>query len=291
MKQLLIILVMILLWTVSTSSPVLAHSAGQPPYFKINGVYADLYPVPGASLPDFVLPQDLAPQTYLMGQRLSFEIDNVALGLPDDVFKKAQFLWDFGDGSTTKGAMAVHSYSKSGSYLLSIKVVAPNLPQPQLFQSVLIHVVPKNTYVIPQAQIKVNGNLVNGMVDIVYADLSVPVLFESVGEGKSYFWDFGDGVSSASQRSVKHSYPVDRFPGGLTVVSAVLRVQSAEGFISDTYTMIYDNSLKPSPVPTESASSSGVNKFGVMGVPYSVIGIVLAFMFAVALGILVFRKK
>src|SRR3989344_4426201 len=80
-----------------------AHSIGQPPYFKVNGVFTDYYPVPSTSLEDLELPQDLATGQHLVGENLEFLIDETALPVPKEVVEKTKFLWDFGDGATAQG--------------------------------------------------------------------------------------------------------------------------------------------------------------------------------------------
>ena len=80
---------------------IYAHIAGQPPFFKMNDKYADYYPVYSTSLSDFTLPQDLAPENYLVNELVQFEIDTKMLPFPPEVIEKIEYTWDFGDG--TKG--------------------------------------------------------------------------------------------------------------------------------------------------------------------------------------------
>src|SRR4051812_41879426 len=85
-------------WTVFSPITAFAHTAGQVPYFKVNGVFSNLYPVPTTSLSDFQLPQDDSPDTYLVNQSIDFELDLSRLPIPPEVVKETVFSWDFGDG-------------------------------------------------------------------------------------------------------------------------------------------------------------------------------------------------
>lgn len=232
-----------------------AHLPGQPPFFKINGIYSDLYPVPSVSVSDVTIPQDIAHQPFIVGEKINFEIDYKVFGLPDELIYASTFLWDFGDGFKTTGLKASHAYKKPGSYLQVIKVKTNELPEPQLLQSTLIHILPDPSYKLPSPQIKVNGLFSSGPQDPAYVNLNNPVNFEPVlpessSEIVSYWWDFGDGTTSTEKNPI-HQYPVDKIPGGLSIVSAVLRTVDSKGFKGDAYVLIYDQSLKqvePSPV-------------------------------------------
>ncbi len=272
------------------SGVVLAHVAGQPPFFKINGVYSDLYPVPSSSVADFVLPQDLAHTPFPVGEQLNFQIDFAVLGISPEVLKKTTFLWDFGDGKSAIGTSMNHVYTKPGSYTLTVKIDSSELPTPQLFQSVLIHILPSDDYVLPKSAIKINGQLPDSVSGMVYVDLNSPVQFESVGSvGESYFWDFGDTTPAVYGQRVSHEYPSKQFPGGLSIVSVLLRVTDKQGFISDAYVMMMDKSLVPIVTPAltndqKQLSTGGLAK-GKKLLVLITVGIVSIF------GIFIFRKK
>ncbi len=97
------------------AKPVSAHTFGQPPFLKINEQYANLYPVPLTSLYNFDLPQDLAPETYLINQSISFELDKTRLTAPPNIVYKTKFDWYFAHGNHAQGIISQHTFSQIGS--------------------------------------------------------------------------------------------------------------------------------------------------------------------------------
>ncbi len=123
-----------------------AHIPGQPPYFKINGQYSNLYPFPSKIQPGVELPQDTAPQNYFVNQKLHFEIDLTKFNQTYKIaIKRTKFYWKYGDGEISEGTINDHSYQKPGDYILKILADDGITPQPQLFESVAIHIINKNS--------------------------------------------------------------------------------------------------------------------------------------------------
>lgn len=224
-----------------------AHLAGQPPFFKINGEYALLYPVPLTSLSDFPLPQDLAPARYLINESISFELDIKRLPAPPQVVEKTKFNWDFGDNTSAHGLLAKHTYSKMGSYILKIYADDSTTPSPQLLESALINIVPAQDYPLPKAIILVDGKeSTDPLTDILSFPFGKNIHFDA---GKSYsknakiisyFWDFGDQTSS-QEKETDHYYPKD-----LTQTFPLLRIKDSNGFISDNFIELQnENNGKP----------------------------------------------
>lgn len=214
---------------------VSAHFTGQPPFFKINNQFSNLYPVPSTSLQDFNLPQDLASENYLVGQSLDFELDLTLLPIPPKIVDNTKFKWDFGDGSKAEGVKSSHIYKKPGSYFLTIEALY-KMDLPQLIQSVMINVLPDKNYKLPQSVIKINGKKSKDpLTDILKFGFEREIVFEGLeskdGSGKivSYFWDFGD-QNSATEGSTHHKYAKD-----LTQVFPVLRIKDENGFIADSF--------------------------------------------------------
>lgn len=217
-------------------TPVSAHLFGQPPFFKVNGAYSNLYAVPLTSLSDFNLPQDQSPANYLVNQPINFEFDVSRLPAPADVVKKTQFTWDYGDGSKGEGLKNTHTYTKIGSYFLTVDAFDGTTPQPQLLESVLVNVLPDNSYQLPKAVIKVNGQgSSDPLTDIKVFPFDQNIQLDGTASTAnsskvvSYFWDFGDQQSSTDPS------PTHFYPGNQTQIFPVLRVKDANGFIADSY--------------------------------------------------------
>ncbi len=242
----------ILFWLFAT--PVSAHLIGQAPFLKINGQYANLYPVPLTSLNNFDLPQDLAPDNYLINQPINFELDKGRLPAPPDIVAKTKFDWDFADGTHAQSLKNTHTFSKIGSYILKIYADDGTTPTPQLLESALVNVLPQSSYQLPQSKILVNGKeSKDPLVDIIFVDLSKSVELDgtkSVGNSKlEYFWDFGDQKSAFGQVQT-HTYP-DKNQSQIFIL---LRVKE-NGFLSDSFVEVEDTS-----VTNTSATSSAITK-------------------------------
>lgn len=245
-SKLLTILFLLIFLFQGLVTPISAHMMGQPPSFKVNGVYTNNYPIPATSIPDLVLPQDIAPQNYLVDDPLNFEIDTTKLPIPLNIVQKLQFSWAFGDGATGQGIANTHAYQKIGSYILTINAQEPDDPTNYLIQSILINIVPTQNYQIPQAVISVLGKVVTNPQQVINSNFSNSVQFDASGSKSSsqilsFKWDFGDGTES-TQPSVSHQYSTSKY-----VVSPVLRIKTADGFISDSYAQLINNGSNTSP--------------------------------------------
>ncbi len=273
-----------------------AHLAGQPPFFKIFGIYSRLYPVPTSSLSNFNLPQDLAPDNYLINQPLDFQMDANLLPVPAYIVAKTDFEWDFGDGTYGKGLKNTHNYTKIGSYILSI-TAQYGTEQPALIHSVLINILPDNNYQLPIAVIKINNQKSNDpLTDILKVDFNSDINFDGsdsvTGSSKivSYFWDFGDEESSNS-KVVNHSFSKKT---GLSQAFPLLRIKDENGFIADAFVEIEEQSLSkqnnPLPIAKPVQSNPQLVKISTQNpssnnlVLYSVISIIV-------IGILLFMAR
>lgn len=247
-----------------------AHLAGQPPFFKINGIFSNLYPVPTSSVADYNLPQDLADKNYLVGDTLNFEMDTSQLPILPEIVDKTEFDWDMGDGTHGTGLKNTHVYNKPGSYILTITATY-GTDQPQLIQSVMINILPDKNYQLPVAKIVVNGKeSKDPLTDVLHINMKKSVQFDSsksTAKGKivSYFWDFGDG-QSGSEANPQHSYDVDA-----TQVFPVLRVKDDQGFIADSYVELNQDD-KEQPGAGSNTSDSPVNIGGSLNWTYVGIG-------------------
>lgn len=259
MKYLKFLFIILFLLLVIQNSPPLtpnsyAHLPGQPPFFKVNGVLTGYYPVPVSSNPDFKLPQDIAPASYLVGETIEFEIDTNLLPTPKEVTEKTDFTWDFGDGESGTGIKNSHSYPKPGSYILEVKAKYNGdiVGEPQLIQSMLVNIIPAKDYQLPKSVFSVNGFQSNDpLTDALDARFNQEFKFDATLSQSSspiteYIWDFGDG-ETASGSKVTHRYSTNPY-----TVFPVLRVKTADGYIADSFMQIKDESS----FDTKTASSN-----------------------------------
>ena len=281
MKQLrikYIVFIICLLLTLSiihfqSSIPVYAHLVGQPPFFKVNGEYSYLYPVPLTSLYNFDLPQDMAPASYLVNQPITFELDGNRLPAPPDIVAKTKFDWDFTDGTHAQGLKNQHTFTQIGSYIIKIYADDGTTPKPQLLESALVNVLPGKNYKLPQAKILINGvTSKDPLTDILQADFKQSLAFDGSKSSSSnsiaeYFWDFGD-QKSAFGVTQSHIYPKD-----LSQTFVVLRVKDSRGFLADNFVEVQNlqnNNQMPS---TPSASTAPVTTKKSNQLPYTLGGI------------------
>jgi hypothetical protein len=245
-KKIVLILISFFVFSLISGSSY-AHLAGQPPFFKINGVYSELYPVPTSSFPEFRLPQDRPPALYLVNEDINFELDTQTLPVPPEVLKVTEFDWNFGDDTEHgTGLKNVHKYGKAGSYFLEVTAKTSDLPQPQLIQSILVHIIPTQGYNLPEAKILVNGQGVKDpLVDDVKLEFGKEVTLDASasvpGSGKivEYKWDLGNGKSMIGEK-ITVNYDKNQY-----ALFPVLRVKDENGLISDAFIQITnkDNSF------------------------------------------------
>lgn len=219
------------------------HAIGQPPYFKVNGSFTELYPVPTISVTDFELPQDSAPGVFLVGEEIRFEIDKAALPVPAEVIEKTKFIWEYGDGSKAEGLNNTYAYRKPGTYFLDIYADSEGGFEPQLLQSTAINIVPDRNYQLPKAVIEVNGKQTKDpLLDIIDVNFSKEIGFDGSksrsgsSEITEYFWDLGD-ANSRRETSFKYDYSENPY-----TVFPVLRIKTRDGFIADSFIQIKDES-------------------------------------------------
>ncbi len=246
--------------------PVSAHLVGQPPFFKVNGLYSQLYPVPVTSLNNFDLPQDSAPDNYLVNVPISFEFDEARLPAPKDIIEKTKFDWDFTDGSHGEGLKQTHTFTKIGSYIIKIYADDGTTPKPQLLESVLVNVLPDKNYHLPQAKILINGlSGKDPLTDVLQFSFNQPLQMDGTKSTSSsgiaeYFWDLGD-QKSALGATQTHLEPKD-----LSQAFIVLRVKDKNGLIADQFVEVQNglneqnskqtpSTISPTPVPLPKKSN------------------------------------
>lgn len=114
----------------------------------------------------------------------------------------AAWLWDFGDGTTSTQASPSHVYDRFGSYTVKLVVTNSAGCKDSLTQNNLIRIEPPI--------VSFTANPRSGCIPLT---VNFKDSIFSVDSVVSYFWDFGDGTSSAL-RTPTHTYTTD---GGYNV--------------------------------------------------------------------------
>lgn len=128
-----------------------------------------------------------------------------------------EYLWAFGDGTTSTNAAPTHTYERAGDYSVSLTVTGPGGTSTEHLEGAIqVESAPLI------ADFTASGS--NGI-----APLTVTFRDQSTGEIDAYQWDFGDGRSSASSVAV-HTYSV---PG---IYNVALRVEGPGGSATEIKT-------------------------------------------------------
>jgi len=159
----------------------------------------------------------------------------------------SSYLWDFGDATTGTKETEIHKYSMPGEYIVSLSVTddkgAVGDNNRKLTYITVLHGEVDEDSGLPYALISVKASVIpsgseidfNGGGSWSYLDGS-----PSIGEIKSWDWDFGDG-STASGANVTHTFGSS---GGLASYTTSgsylvkLTVSNNEGLIDTVYQTI-----------------------------------------------------
>ncbi len=231
---------MLLATVVTLKNLVFAHAVGQPPYFKVDGIFTDYYPVPLGST-HFEIPNDIASGKFTAGKPINFEIETTVLGIPQKVVDVSTFYWDFGDGTTGKGLKNTHTYQKPGSYFQKIEVTYPEITGNQILQTTLINITDDQTKELPNVKIAINGKKINDPltdVSFIPSGQQVELTADLENENNATFsWDLGNGETS-TEKTVMTTYQKDQYREQFF---PIVRVRTESGFYTDAYAQITTN--------------------------------------------------
>jgi PKD repeat protein len=205
----------------------------------------DLYPN-ATNLSYFTHP----PPDYLPGGESSFYADFVAEPLQGDAPLTVQFtsqssgnpiqyLYDFGDGVTSRSKNPAHTYLVPGDYTVTLKIW-------RIVGSTLVE-----TSTVKENLIKVSGEPVpilsaNFTAEPLQGDAPFSVQFTDTSTGNPMKWkyDFGDGTSSTARNPVY----VYRVPGIYDVSLTVFAIDGSR-LVSDTTVKVDLVTVEGTPVP------------------------------------------
>lgn len=259
------IFLVLLLAALQQTTLIFAHGFG-PPILWINGVVANNNPIFSASTTAIALGQDSAPDNYVVGTSINFELNRANLPAPKEVIDRSIFNWDFADGGKATGLKVSHTYKKSQTYIARISVSDPTENTTNELDTVQINILPYKGYQPPVAKIKINGKLVSDpLEDTFKVQRGDSLVFDasySVGDGLSYQWDFGDSISQDG-KTLTHIYQGDFYPS-----FPLLRVKDKNGIVADTFAEFFDktgaegffpNPAYKAPSPTSQESKQSTN--------------------------------
>ncbi|MDG2084966.1 MAG: PKD domain-containing protein, partial [Planctomycetota bacterium] len=105
----------------------------------------------------------------------------------------SEYLWDFGDGSTSSEFSPTHVYTTAGSYDVSLTVSGPGGTDTVVCQSCIVV-----THPVPVSDFEVSQTRGDYPLTIQFSDLST-------GPINIWAWDFGDG-STSNLQNPEHVY-------------------------------------------------------------------------------------
>lgn len=230
-------------------SRVAAHAGGGPPFLKINGEYAKTNPYFQGTT-TINIPQDNAPDTYLVGKPINFVIEVDVLlkqtTIPPADKEKISFRWSFthgenfesGDKKYLYGEHITRTFTESRSYLLTLEAKSPVDKDYMVIDTVQIDILPSQSYQRPAISLFVGAEKTKVLF------LSQATFDQSVKFPK-YVWDFSDGQLYPEMSITKDFSNLDTYAIGMIFN----RVIDDKGFIADVGFSVYksQDTLKFSP--------------------------------------------
>lgn len=122
-----------------------AHTEGKP-FISVNGSYVTTNPLGGISAA-----HDLATEVYVVNQPIRFTLDTAIMPVSGKAYG---WRWSQDDQQVELGGSTDHTYTKTGSYVVSLEFKTPAETQYRSVDSVGITVVPKSGYLLPAVKIK-----------------------------------------------------------------------------------------------------------------------------------------
>lgn len=167
------------------------------------------------------------PTVACVNQQVSYI--NQTLGI-DSV--NTQFLWEFGDGSTSTLQNPFYAYTDTGRYTVTLTVINQGCAS-TLVRNLYIRIV------VPKADFNFEFDCSNPTT-VAFRDTSVGA--------DSWFWNFGDGATSTQQ------HPTHTFPGqGNYTVTLI---------VTNTITGCVDSMRKTLPIGNINADFAAINTTG-----------------------------
>jgi serine protease len=171
----------------------------------------------------------LSPETPIFLEPVTFDASESTGNI-------IEYVWDFGEGETGSGIEASHTFSATGTYLVTLTVIDDNNKEASRSQEIVVSV-PTNQPPIASFTATPTTGMAPQLVSFV------PTASDPDGTVVSYFWDFGDGVSIKG-RAANHTY---HEPGTYIATLTVTDNDGAETLVS---TEIIITGPPPNQAPT-----------------------------------------
>jgi hypothetical protein len=171
--------------------------------------------------------QDLVKKSVVVNSSVSLEVDLSRLVMPPTTLASSKWQVEWGQGKLwQKGSQLSNTYTKTGSYLITLQESDPLTRGFQNYDLIQINVVPKSSYSLPNVAVTANSSKdSSGNLHIAFSSLANTDASSLVREIQ---WDFGDGEES-SGTEVTHIYKpfVD-------TMFVTVRIVDGNGIFNDT---------------------------------------------------------
>jgi hypothetical protein len=155
-----------------------------------------------------------------VNQPVKFKVDEANFG------QQAEFRWVWSEGraGNDTGTQATHTFTKPGTYKVTLEARFSSAAAYAEAGSVAVNVAPKAGYSLPTAKVEVNPR---ALVDGFEVGFDAKTTHDAEAKIVHYDWDFGDG-DKAEGKTVQHTYRSREF-----VASPYLKVTDSNGLVSE----------------------------------------------------------
>ena len=200
-------------------------AVGQGPYNLLTGL---IYPADQVAKNDTIRQQIAPLPSPSVDFNSTLACEGSAVTIKEKVDAKGgqvtAFNWKMGDGTQLQGPNVQHSYSKAGSYSVTLAIQTQNQCRDSATKGITVQPTPKANYA---------AHALCGLDSIAFESESSP----NGSTIQSYQWAFGDGQTGQS-RNVTHAY------GASKTYNVRLTVESKKGCL-DTFSSAVPVSAKP----------------------------------------------
>jgi hypothetical protein len=237
----------------------------------------------------------------LVNKPISLYVDTNQLLVPPDIAAASTFRWTMAEGSKEYkfGQKLQYTYTKPGSYIMSLEVKAPGESDFLLIDTLQLDVLPYSNYKLPQAHISIATD---------HRQSKKPMLFQSTFSAdpstkvSAIIWGFGDGATS-TKKDVLHTYTNLQDYATIPVIFRVTDKNHFSGYagvilLANKGTLHFVNNLgKENPIPVNDTipiiqpKNEDLNKkmnFPLVAISAIIFIIICAILFFV---IIKFKKK